>query len=54
MIFVCLLAVSFWLSTVANGQEANLVLLTDAVQLGAVCLDGSAPGYYFKPGQRNS
>lgn len=28
-----------------------LVLLTSAAQRGAVCNDGSAPGYYYKPGR---
>ena len=32
-------------------QDGNLVLLNDAVEEGAVCLDGSAPGYYFRQGE---
>ena len=35
----------------AEAAEAKLVLLKDAVSEGAVCLDGTAPGYYFRPGQ---
>ena len=36
--------------TLAADQDAYRVLLTDAVKDGAVCLDGTAPGYYFKEG----
>lgn len=32
------------------GTPAKLVLLNDAVSKGAVCLDGSPPGYYLRPG----
>ena len=35
----------------AEPAEAKLVLINDAVSEGAVCLDGTAPGYYFRPGQ---
>ena len=35
----------------AKPAEAKLVLINDAVSEGAVCLDGTAPGYYFRPGQ---
>jgi len=31
--------------------NVELVLVDSAVQIGAVCLDGSAPGYYFRPGK---
>jgi len=30
--------------------QATLTLLTNAVQDGAVCLDGSAAAYYYRPG----
>ena len=35
----------------AFAKEANLVLLKDAVKDGAVCLDGSPPGYYYRKGE---
>ena len=37
-------------SHTAAAAEAVLTLLKDAVSEGAVCLDGSPPGYYFRPG----
>ena len=37
-------------SHTAAAAEATLMLLRDAVNEGAVCLDGSPPGYYFRPG----
>ena len=42
---------AFFVFRVADAGEANLVLLEDAVNTGAVCLDGSPPGYYFRPGK---
>ena len=30
--------------------KLNKVLLNDAVNQGAMCLDGSPPGYFFRPG----
>jgi len=42
-LFACTLSPS-------RGAVANLVLLPDAVKEGAVCLDGTAPGYYFRAG----
>lgn len=48
VLFVASLLVS---SCSAEPAEAKLVLLDDAVSEGAVCLDGTAPGYYFRPGQ---
>jgi len=38
------------LLVVVYGQQASLTLLTGAMQDGAVCLDGSAAAYYFRPG----
>ena len=35
-------------SLAATGK---LVLIEDAVSEGAVCLDGTPPGYYYKPVQ---
>ena len=32
-------------------DEAKLTLLHDAVNEGAVCLDGTAPGYYMRKGE---
>ena len=40
----------FCLTSSTFSQDAERVLLTDAVKEGAVCLDGTAPGYYFKQG----
>ena len=37
----------------ASHGVANLVLLSDAVTDGAVCLDGSPSAYYFRPGSLN-
>ena len=34
----------------AEAVELNKVLLNDAVNQGAMCLDGSPPGYFFRPG----
>lgn len=34
-----------------EGKEADLILLTDPGE--AVCLDGSPPGYYFRPGNNH-
>eukprot|EP00897_Mesotaenium_endlicherianum_P010819 jgi/Mesen1/9766/ME000007S09834 len=31
-------------------EHLNLVVASEAASKGAVCLDGSAPGYYFRPG----
>ena len=44
------LVAAFFVFRVSDAAEANLVLLEDAVSTGAVCLDGSPPGYYFRPG----
>ena len=38
-----------WCHT-AGAVGLNKVLLNDAVSEGAVCLDGTAPGYYFRSG----
>lgn len=38
----------------AFAQTANLVLLTNATREGAVCLDGSPPGFYLKLGERKT
>lgn len=45
--------IAFILSHSHSGESvpATLVLLHDAVNEGAVCLDGSPPGYLFRPGQ---
>lgn len=37
----------------SQNSEADLVLLKDAVNEGAVCLDGTPPGYYFRKGELN-
>jgi len=39
-----------WFLQIVSSQDATLVLLTDAVTDGAVCLDGSPSAYYFLPG----
>ena len=44
------LSVIFCYISCGLAQDANRVLLDDAVKEGAVCLDGSAPGYYFRQG----
>lgn len=45
--------IAFILSHSHSGEAvpATLVLLHDAVKEGAMCLDGSPPGYLFRPGQ---
>ncbi|KAG6558306.1 hypothetical protein Mapa_000056 [Marchantia paleacea] len=35
---------------VAESQRAELKLISGAKEKGAVCIDGSAPGYYYSPG----
>lgn len=37
-----------------NAKNATLVLLPAAAAKGAVCLDGSAPGYYMRSGEGSS
>lgn len=44
------LSVIFCYISCGLAQDGNRVLLDDAVKEGAVCLDGSAPGYYFRQG----
>eukprot|EP00897_Mesotaenium_endlicherianum_P010820 jgi/Mesen1/9767/ME000007S09829 len=39
-----------FLDDVVLADKLPLVLVSDAADEGAVCLDGSAPGYYFRPG----
>ena len=39
------------IATCALAREANLVKLDYAVKDGAVCLDGSPPGYYYREGE---
>ena len=50
MLFLFVAACSVLVSP-AVAKNANLVKLTSAVGQGAVCLDGSAPGYYFRLGR---
>lgn len=52
MMKVMLIVIMIVLSCVHQGGAVDPVLvpLTDYVQQGAVCLDGSTPGYYFRPG----
>lgn len=40
--------------TLSNAKRASLVLLPDAAANGAVCLDGSPPGYYMRRGLASS
>ena len=49
MLFLLVVAYSVLFSPAA-AANASLVKLSDAVNQGAVCLDGSAPGYYFRQG----
>ena len=41
----------FCIVTFTLAREARLVKLDDAVNDGAVCLDGSPPGYYYREGE---
>ena len=50
MLFVFVAAYLVLVSPAA-AKDASLVKLSDAVSQGAVCLDGSAPGYYFRQGR---
>ena len=50
MLFLLAAACSMLASPVV-AKDANLVKLDRAVIQGAVCLDGSAPGYYFRLGR---
>ncbi|BBN06557.1 hypothetical protein Mp_3g22170 [Marchantia polymorpha subsp. ruderalis] len=49
LLFVIAVAAIF-VDDVAQSQYSGLRLLTNAKEKGAVCIDGSAPGYYFSPG----
>ena len=51
VVIVLAVAPLLWCCT-ADAAVLNKVLLDDAVNDGAVCLDGSAPGYYFRPGDQ--
>ena len=51
VVFVLAVVPLLWCCT-ADAAGLNKVLLNDAVNEGAVCLDGSPPGYYFRAGER--
>ena len=53
VVFVLAVVPLLWCCT-ADAAVLNKVLLNDAVNEGAVCLDGSAPGYYFRAGEQQA
>lgn len=54
-LIICLILISsFQFMQVCLGSTLELILVQDEVKNGAVCLDGTPPGYYFRSSPTNS